>query len=79
MQKCPVQSPERVTTVATGLWPVRISKSSTEFDRSQPGGYGRKLCSGLWSGHFWILGLLFLRLTHYGRDRLKFFVIAQIH
>jgi hypothetical protein len=31
------------------------------------------------SGRFCALGFLFLRLTHYGRDRLKLFAIAEIH
>ena len=35
--------------------------------------------SGFLSGRFCALGFLFLGLTHYGRDRLKLFAIAEIH
>jgi len=35
--------------------------------------------SGFLSGRFCALGFLFLRLTHYGCDRLKLFAIAEIH
>jgi hypothetical protein len=35
--------------------------------------------SGFLSRRFCALGFLFLRLTHYGRDRLKLFAIAEIH
>ena len=35
--------------------------------------------SGFLSGRFCALGFLFLRLTDDGRDRLKFFAIAEIH
>lgn len=35
--------------------------------------------SGFLRGRFCALGFLFLHLTDYGRDRLEFFAIAEIH
>ena len=35
--------------------------------------------SGCLSGRFGGLRLFFLRLTHYGRDRLKRFAVPEIH
>ena len=69
---------------------LRNSKSCTGLDRPQvrtsdgfvlrrSGGYSRESRLGFLSGRFCALGFLFLRLTHYGRNRLKLFAIAEIH
>jgi hypothetical protein len=44
-----------------------------------PAAASRELRSGFLSGRFRALCFLFLRLTDYGGNCLKFFVIAQIH
>ena len=67
------------SVVGTALWAV------PPFQKAALNTTGRRPVatvvtrSGLWSGHFCALGFLFLRLTHYGRDRLKLFAIAEIH
>ena len=73
--------PVAVTAVVdTALWAVfPFQKSGTEMRTGRRPVATVVTRSGLWSGHFCILGLLFLRLTHYGRDRLKLFVIPEIH
>ena len=66
--------------VGTDLWAVfGFCKAAVKFDRPQAGGYNREWRSGFLSGRFYALGFLFLRLTNYGRDRLKLFAIAEIH
>ena len=73
--------PVAVTAVVdTALWAVfPFQKSGTEMRTGHRPLATVVTRSGLWTGHFCILGFLFLRLTNYGGNCLKFFVIAQIH
>jgi hypothetical protein len=73
--------PVAVTAVVdTALWAVfPFQKSGTEMRIGHRPVATVVTRSGLWTGNFCILGFLFLRLTNYGGNCLKFFVIAQIH
>ena len=57
----------------------RISKAALDSNGHKPVATVKNGCSGFLSGRFYALGFLFLRLTNYGRDRLKLFAIAEIH
>jgi len=54
-------------------------RTSDGFVLRRIGRYSRESHLEFLSGRFCALGFLFLRLTHYGRDRLKLFAIAEIH
>ena len=58
---------------------VPISKSGTEMRTGHRPVATVVTRSGFLSGRFYALDFLFLGLTDYGRNCLKFFVIAQIH
>ena len=58
---------------------LRNSKSCTGFDPGHKRVATVVTRSGFLSRRFCALGFLFLRLTHYGRNRLKLFAIAEIH